>query len=658
MLEEQWDKSLRLNHFSGLDGVAQDYPKSPEKAASIIISTAVDQPADSSESSRKIILVSQWDPHGIERNDVEAALRAVGLRNVTWIDFSQLTSSELEAKYCIIIDDPSSSYLTTMTHDSFDGLKCLPHTAGVLWVTGGLLTPNAGLVKGLARTIRAEFQINTIVTLAIDDWETFNPNVIDIIGEVFKRSFCTPDQESEHQIETELAVEDGIVRIPRLTHDVNMDQCLLRETHPKSRYLQPFAQEGRSLKLTIANPGFLDTLCFIDDEETTKELQDNEIEIDIKAAGLNFKDVILALGQLAGNHLGQECSGVITKLGRKVTGLQTGDRVCAVTPSAIANLGRCPAHCAVPIPDSMSYAEGASIPVIYCTVYYCLIRLANLQHGETILIHAAAGGVGQAAIMLAQSLGAKIFATVGHVDKKAFLMQTYGIPEDCIFYSRDTSFAQGILDATHDTGVDVALSSLAGEQLRATWQCMAPFGRFVEIGKRDIMTNMNLQMGPFERSVSFMAFDLSDLIQRRPEQMRQIFSEVMDLLRQDKIKPVAPIHEFSVSHAETAFRSLQSGKPMGKVVIVPKADDTVMVMNRFLRNSGCRANGLILGSSPDSGTDKFSDQCLILDHWWYRRHRSSCMRMDGRAWCEEYYSGVTEWEDPKRHHGNGAEAVG
>ena len=644
MLEEQWDKRLRLNHFSGLDGVAHDYPKYSEKAASIIISTAMDQPADSSESSRKIILVSRWDPHGMERSEVEAALGAVGLRNVTWIDFSQLTNSELEGKYCIIIDDPSSSYLTTVTEGSFDGLKCLLHTAGVLWVTGGLLTPNAGLVKGLARTIRAEFQINTIVTLAIDNWETFNPDVIDIIGEVFKRSFCTPYQDFEHQIETELAVEDGIVRIPRLTQDVKMDQCLLRETHPNSRYLQPFVQEGRPLKLTIANPGFLDTLCFTDDEETTKELQDNEIEIDIKAAGLNFKDVILALGQLAGNHLGQECSGVITKLGRKVTGLQTGDRVCAVTPSAIANLGRCPAHCAVPIPDSMSYAEGASIPVIYCTVYYCLIRLANLQRGETILIHAAAGGVGQAAIMLAQSLGAKIFATVGHVDKKAVLMQTYGIPEDCIFYSRDTSFAQGILDATNDTGVDVALSSLAGEQLRATWQCMAPFGRFVEIGKRDIMTNTNLQMGPFERSVSFMAFDLGDLIQRRPEQMRQIFSETMDLLRQEKIKPVAPIHEFSVSNAETAFRSLQSGKPIGKVVIVPKADDTVMVMNRFFRNSECRANDLILGSSPSSGTDDFSDWCLILDHRWYRRHRSCCMRMDGRAWCKEYYSGVTEWE--------------
>ena len=579
--QKQWDERLQQNHFSGLDGAVQDYPKHPEKAASIILSTAIDQPFHSKESGPEIMLVSQWLPQGISRSDIEAALSACEPSKVTWINFSELLSADIEGRYCIIVDNPNCSYLKTMNDDSFDGLKRLLQVAGVLWITGGLLSPNAGLVKGLARTIRAEFQIKTFVTLAVDKWETSDSNIIETIGKIFKESFYTASQESEHHtehhIETELALNDGMVSIPRIFQDGNMDQCLLRETDRNSRYLQPFAQKERPLKLTIATPGFLDTLCFIDDEQATKELQDNEIEIDVKAAGLNFKDVILALGQLPGNHLGQECSGLVTKIGREVTGLQPGDRVCAVTPSAIASTGRCPAHCAVPIPDSMSYAEGASIPVIYCTAFYCLTRLANLQQGETILIHAAAGGVGQAAIMLAQVLGAKIFATVGHVDKKEFLMQTYGIPADCIFYSRDTSFAQGVLEATNGVGVDMALSSLAGEQLRATWQCMAPFGRFVEIGKRDIMTNTNLQMAPFERSVSFMAFDLSDLIQRRPKQMLQIFSEVIDLLRQNKIRPVAPIHEYAFSQAETAFRSLQSGKPMGKVVLVPKPDDSVMV---------------------------------------------------------------------------------
>ena len=489
-----------------------------------------------------------------------------------------LTNMDLEGKYCIFIDNPKSSYLTRLTCESFNGLKRLLQTAGVLWITGGLLSPDAGLVKGLARTIRAEFQMKKFLTLAIDKWEGGDTNILEILGKLFKRSFCPSSQECEDYIETEVAITDGVAHIPRLVPDVNMDQLLLRETWPNTRYLQQFAQEGRPLKLTVANPGFLDTLCFVDDERATQELQDDEIEIDIRASGLNFKDIILALGQLSGNHIGQECSGIVTRVGREVTGLQSGDRVCAVTTSAIANLGRCSAHHAVSIPESMSFAQGASIPVIYCTAYYCLVRVANLQRDETILIHAAAGGVGQAAIMLAQVLGAKIFATVGHADKKDFLMRTYGIPEQNIFYSRDTSFAQKVLDATKEVGVNVALSSLAGEQLRATWQCMAPFGRFVEIGKRDIMSNTHLEMAPFERSVSFTAFDLGDLMKCRPEQMRLTFSEVMDLIRGNKIRPVAPIHEFSVSQVEAAFRSLQSGKPMGKVVIVPKGDDAVMVI--------------------------------------------------------------------------------
>lgn len=637
--------------------MVQDYPKHPQKAASIVFSTAVDQPMISKEPGPDIVLVSQWLPHGMmARTEIEAALNACEPSNVAWIDFSELSKADLDGKYCVIID-LDCSYLTTMSLEIFDSLKSLLQTAGILWITGGVRSPNAGLVRGLARTVRAELQIKSFVTLAIDKWEPSDFNMLDIICEVFKRSFSTPSQDAESSIETELAVQDGVVCIPRLVRDVNMDQSLMRETFSNSRYLQPFEQNGRPLKLTIANPGFLDTLCFVDDEQAIKDLQDHEIEIDIQAAGLNFKDVILALGQLAGNHLGQECSGVVTRIGREVTRLQPGDRVCAVAPNAIANLGRCPDHCAVQIPDSMSYAEGASIPVIYCTAYYCLVHLANLQRGETIMIHAAAGGVGQAAVMIAQALGAKIFATVGSVNKKTFLMETYGIPEDSIFYSRDTSFAQGVLDATNGVGVDMALSSLAGEQLRATWQCMAPFGRFVEIGKRDIMTNMNLQMAPFERSVSFMAFDLGDLIQRRPAQMLQIFSELMDLMRQNRIRTVAPIHEYSVSQAESAFRALQSGKPMGKVVLVPKGQDPVMVKACYLIKLSLQLMRWILGYSSSTRTSDTPSRCLIFDNWRYRRYRSSCMRMDGGARRKEHYSSFTKREISMRDHGTRATSV-
>ena len=563
---------VEANGFSGLEIVYQT--EHAQEAVSVTFTTAAQSDTMPIQTINDVLIVAQRLPDAISRAEVEDVLNVWGPRTVVWIQFAELAVKDLDGKHCIIIDDFGCPYLTTMNTESFGALKILSQAAGVLWITGGLTSPDAGMVRGLARTLRSELTTN-IVTLAIDDWEFPSTNIIDLIGQVFGRSFCSPFPQTEY--DSELAVRDGVVYIPRLVQDVSMDRLLNKETQKGSRDLQPFVQKGRPLKLTIASPGFLDTLCFNEDEQASKQLADDEIEIDVRSAGLNFKDVILALGQLAGNHLGQECSGVVTKVGPNVQTIKQGDRICAISGSTIANLARCKADCAVLIPDSMSYPQGASIPIIYCTAQYCLAHVARLRPDETILIHAAAGGVGQAAIMLAQATKARVLATIGSLEKKEFLMQTYHIPEDCIFYSRDTSFAKGVLQATGDKGVDVALNSLAGEQLSATWQCMAPFGRFVEIGKRDITSNSNLEMARFEQNVSFTAVDLTALVQHKPELLQEVFKEVMDLFQQDIIAAVSPIHEFAVSEVETAFRSLQSGKLMGKLVIVPTADDTVMV---------------------------------------------------------------------------------
>lgn len=265
-------------------------------------------------------------------------------------------------------------------------MKRLTQAAGVLWITGGLSSPNAGLVRGLARTLRAEFQIDKFVTLAIEDWSMPGKKLIDVIGRVIEQSFCKECDTPEY--DREFTVKNGILHIPRLVHDNAMNQALTRETQEGTKYLQPFDQEGRPLRLTVTNPGFLDTLSFVSDERLAAQLPKDEIEIDAKVFGLNFKDVILALGQLPGHYLGQECSGVVTKAGFGVTKLKIGDRVCAIAAGSIANIARCKADCAVKLPDSISFSDGASIPLIYCTAQYCLANVARLKPGETILIHA------------------------------------------------------------------------------------------------------------------------------------------------------------------------------------------------------------------------------------------------------------------------------
>lgn len=231
------------------------------------------------------------------------------------------------------------------------------------------------------------------MTLAIEDWSIPGKDLVDVIRRVIEQSFYKECPTAEY--DRELAVKNGILHIPRLVHDNAMNHRLTRETHEASKYLQPFYQEGRPLRLTITSPGFLDTLSFVSDERLTSPLPEDEIEIEVKAFGLNFKDIILILNQLSGHYLGQKYSGVITKAGFGAPKLEVSDRVCAITIGSIANVARCKADCAVKLPDSISFSDGASIPLIYCTAHHCLANVARLKPGETVLIHAAAGGVVQ-----------------------------------------------------------------------------------------------------------------------------------------------------------------------------------------------------------------------------------------------------------------------
>jgi NADPH:quinone reductase-like Zn-dependent oxidoreductase len=204
---------------------------------------------------------------------------------------------------------------------------------------------------------------------------------------------------------------------------------------------------------------------------------------------------------------------------------------------------------------------------VYSTAYYGLVEIARIAAGESVLIHAASGGVGQAAIQLAQMMGAEVYATVGSLEKKKMIMHTYGIPESHIFYSRDTSFRAAVNEITLGKGVDVVINSLAGDLLRETWECLAPFGRFIEIGKRDITSNTRLEMSKFEYNCTFSSVDLTLLAAQRPKIMERTLTSVITLLEKGNVKPIGPICVVGISGVEHALRKLQSGKTTGKIVV-------------------------------------------------------------------------------------------
>lgn len=509
------------------------------------------------------------------------------------------------SKSHLVLLDIDQPILPELTPEGFKNLqRLLTGSAGVLWVTQGAYlkatSPTANMAVGLCRTIRSETAA-AVATIDLDPESKLSSQGIEnLILQAFAKVF-----DDEEAIDMEYSEKDGVLFVPRIINDDAMNLFVHREVQSSScaPYLQDFAS-SRRLNMNFGTAGALDSLYFEDDQDAEVALGEHEVEIDVRATGMNFKDVVIAMGQLAQPYLGIESSGVISRIGSGVTSLSVGDRVCSISHGAYSTVARCPASSAARIPANMSFETAASIPVVYCTAYYGLVELGRLCEDEKVLIHAAAGGVGQAAIQLAKMLGAEIFATVGSPEKKKFIMESYGIPEDHIFSSRDTSFGPSIRDATSGNGVDVIINSLAGDLLRESWDCIGHFGRFIEIGKRDITSNTRLEMAKFEHNATFSSVDLSVLATEKPKRMAATFTDVMKLFETDSVKPIEPITVFGISQVETAFRLLQSGKTTGKLVVVPKAGEQVKATHPVNVNTAifrADASYLIIGGTGGLG---------------------------------------------------------
>lgn len=282
------------------------------------------------------------------------------------------------------------------------------------------------------------------------------------------------------------------------------------------------------------------------------------------------------MGQIETYDLGAECSGIVTRIGPDVRSIQVGDRVLAQAFGTFQTLARTREMFVSKIPDGTSMEEAATLPIVYSTAVYA-IKVARLRASETVLIHCAAGGLGQALVMLCQLYGADVYVTVGTSQKKEFMMERYGIPTDRIFSSRDADFEHGIMRATGGRGIDVVFNSLSSDLLRATWSCIASFGRFIELGKRDFAVNARLDMAKFARNVTFAAVDLAAVIQERPEEAAEVQREAIELITTGKVHAPQPISVYSMEDLQTALRTMQTGRHMGKLVIKPGQADRVRV---------------------------------------------------------------------------------
>ncbi|GAA2661046.1 type I polyketide synthase [Paractinoplanes durhamensis] len=325
-------------------------------------------------------------------------------------------------------------------------------------------------------------------------------------------------------------------------------------------------------QLDTVAPGDVSGLALVPAPEAAAPLRAGQVRLSVRAAGLNFRDVLVSLGMVPGQvGMGGEGAGVVTEVGPDVAGLAVGDRVLGIFPGSFGPVAVADARMVVPVPRDWSWERAASAPIAFVTAYHALTAMAEVQPGESVLIHAAAGGVGMAAVAIARHLGAEVYATAS--PGKHAALAALGVDEAHLASSRDADFAPRFLAATDGRGVDVVLNSLTGELVDASLRVLPRGGRFIELGKREIREPA--QVASDYRGVDYRPFEDPD-----PQRIGELLAIVVDLLGQGVLRPL-PTRAFGLLRAAEAFSWMSQARHTGKLVLTvprrPEPEGTTLI---------------------------------------------------------------------------------
>lgn len=426
------------------------------------------------------------------------------------------------------------------------GAQHLENTAGT-----ELARLSQATLWGLGRVVSNEFEDISckLVDLSAAPTQTEIKGLVDLLLGVWEDE------------EIALRGEKGYVR--------RLHRLSLEEIEPKGM-VRSMSPDSDSFRLEITRPGALENLKLKEVESPVPEA--GTLTIRVHASGLNFQEVLLALDMLPREALpkelehpalGLECAGIVLECGEGVSGFSPGDEVIALASAAHGSRAIAQGHLVVHKPKKISFVQAASLVNAFVTASYALHHVARITEGDRVLVHSATGGVGLAAVRLCMEAGATIFATAGTPEKREYL-RSLGIEH--VMDSRSISFADEVLGLTDGEGVDVVLNSLAGNAMEASLNLLRPYGRFVELGKRDIYENTALGLLPFRKNLSYTAVDLQQMALDRPEFANRMIREVVQNVAEEKWE-VIPTTTFDLAEAENAFRYMAQAKHIGKIVL-------------------------------------------------------------------------------------------
>ena len=470
-----------------------------------------------------------------------------------------IVTLELEEGFLVNVDDEQMTHLK----------RLLCNCPRLIWLTGAAPfvggSPDLALASGLLRALISEQPSLNYVMMGFDAKSTSESQAaLSNVSQIAHKLLC-----HDTDLEAEYLQHRGTLYLNRVV-PISTANSLYKDKTDAS-VTTAAIKDAEQFHLAIRHTGQFDTLYFQGSPRVIGSLDDNILEVEVKAVSINAKDVYVMSAKVDTSEptCALELAGVVIRSNSR--DFHPGDRIVSMMPHRFRKYEQVPAWSAQRLEHTEDFETPLSMLMVFSTAIYALRHRAQLQPGETVLVHSGAGAVGQAAIQIAHIMGADVYTTVGSAEKKKFLMVEYGVPEARIFDSHDPNFARELRASTESNGVDVVLNSLTDDLLSESWNLCNEFGRFVEIGKRNITNGSRLDMERFRDGTTFTAFDLTSLFYSRSSKYRQIWgsltAEVLQLYRTRRIQPVKPTRCFDVSQIHDAFRYFQAPGRIGKVVV-------------------------------------------------------------------------------------------
>ncbi|KAH9869266.1 hypothetical protein IAQ61_006471 [Plenodomus lingam] len=474
-------------------------------------------------------------------------------------------------KLCIFLTELHRPVLANLGVDEFQALQVLlKGVEGILWVTRrgykDSNNPNSNMISGFSRTLRSEGTVMRFITLDLDmEGSTTDAAGMHSITEVFNMTL----RENRDIQETEFVERKGKLLTPRIVHNTTLNQFVHEQLHPAKILPARFVDQKRPLQAVFSSPSESHSVSFDDMQTPSKDVPEDAVAIYVKAVGISSRDIATH-----SSAIGIECSGVVINIGSKVTSTKIGDHVAAITPQGSLSTVTYAKSCFVmKLPDHVSFEAAATIPMAFGAAAYALMDQVRLGDSETVLVHDAASAVGQAAVRIAQMIGANVWTTVRTAREKDMLMQEFFLAEDRIWFIDAAALIESIKDVTGGRGIDVVINTHEGcFDIQKLSDCIAHFGRLVNI-ETDCHVPGTLS---YDKTLSISTVNMAALAKHQPRILQLVLANVSRLLQYGKVQAIQCTKTFGITELTTALDHIRQFKGEMTVVVVPREDEMVL----------------------------------------------------------------------------------